>query len=206
VRSSPAAAALLLLVLLSARTAPAPERAVTSLLEMRQEHVVIQKWDLSCGAAALATVLTYQHGDPVPERDIARALIKREEYLANPALVRVRQGFSLLDLQRYVDGRGYEGVPLGKMTYQNLLERAPMIVPISMYGYNHFVVFRGALGNRVLLADPSFGNRTLAIEAFQDAWIEYPKFGHAGFLVKRRDGLPPPNQLAPKPSDFLTLG
>ncbi|MGH6897709.1 MAG: C39 family peptidase [Geminicoccaceae bacterium] len=179
---------------------------MTSLLEMRQEHVVIQEWDISCGAAALATVLTYQHGDPVPERDIAQALIKREEYLTNPTLVRVQQGFSLLDLQRYVDGRGYEGVPLGMMTYQDLLELAPMIVPISTYGYNHFVVFRGAFGNRVLLADPSFGNRTLAIETFQDAWIEYPEFGHVGFLVKRRDGLPPPNQLAPKRSDFVTLG
>jgi predicted double-glycine peptidase len=181
-------------------------RYVRSLLEMREDRVVVQKWDLSCGAAALATLLTYQHGDPVPEQDIARALIQREEYLANPALVRVRQGFSLLDLRRYVDQRGYEGVPLGNMTYQDLLERAPMIVPLSMYGYNHFVVFRGALGNRVLLADPSYGNRTLAIETFREAWIEYPEFGHVGLLVKRRDELPPPNLLAPKPSDFVTLG
>ena len=205
-RSSLAAASLLLLALLSAKSTPAAERAVISLLEMRQERVVVQEWDLSCGAAALATVLTYQHGDAVPERDIARALIKREEYLVNPRLVRVRQGFSLFDLQRYVDGRGYEGVPLGKMTYEDLLERAPMIVPISMYGYNHFVVFRGALGNRVLLADPSFGNRTLAIETFQNAWIEYPQFGRVGFQVKRRDGLPPPNQLVPKSTEFVTLG
>ena len=48
---------------------------VKSLLEMRQNRVVVQKWDLSCGAAALATILNYQHGDPVPERQIARALI-----------------------------------------------------------------------------------------------------------------------------------
>jgi len=27
-------------------------RAVESLLELRQEKVVVQKWDLSCGAAA----------------------------------------------------------------------------------------------------------------------------------------------------------
>ncbi len=36
---------------------------VKSLLEMRQERTVIQEWDLSCGAAALATLLNYQHGD-----------------------------------------------------------------------------------------------------------------------------------------------
>ena len=65
------------------------------------------------------------------------------------------------------------------------------------------MVFRGARGNRVLLADPSFGSWTLAIETYLDAWIEYPEFGQVGFLVKRRDGLPPPEQLAPKPSDFV---
>ena len=45
---------------------------------MRRDRVVVQKWDLSCGAAALATILTYQHGDPVPEREIATGLIQRE--------------------------------------------------------------------------------------------------------------------------------
>jgi predicted double-glycine peptidase len=48
-----------------------------------------------------------------------------------------------------------------------------MIVPINLYGYNHSLVFRGALGTRVLLADPSLRSRTLAIETFLDAWIEY---------------------------------
>ena len=124
VRSSPVSVALLLLVLLFAGSAPAAERAVISLREMRQERAVVQQWDLSCGAPALATLLTYQRSDPVHERDIARAAIKREEYLANPALVRVRRGCSLFDLQRYVDGHGYEGIPLGNMTYQDLLARA----------------------------------------------------------------------------------
>ena len=59
-------------------------RPVKSLLEMRHEHVVIQKFDLSCGAAALATLLNYQYGDPVSERDVAKALIRREEYLREP--------------------------------------------------------------------------------------------------------------------------
>ena len=37
--------------------APAGERPpVRSLLEMRRDNVVIQEWDLSCGAAALTTL------------------------------------------------------------------------------------------------------------------------------------------------------
>ncbi len=178
---------------------------VRSFLEMRRDKVVVQKWDLSCGAAALATILNYQHGDPVSEKEIASSLINREEYLANPLLVRAQQGFSLLDLKRYVDDRGYEGVGYGRLTLENLIERAPIMVPVNFNGYNHFVVFRGVRGNRVLLADPAFGNRTMLIEKFEDGWIDYPNFGHVGFVVTRRDGAAPPNRLTARAGDFVML-
>jgi uncharacterized protein len=186
--------------------APADEqRPVRSLLEMRRDKVVVQKWDLSCGAAALATLLNYQYGDLVTEREIAKGLIGRKDYLENPSLVRVRHGFSLLDLKRYVDGRGYRGSGYGRLTLNDLIDRAPIMVPLSLHGYNHFVVFRGARGNRVLIADPAFGNRTMLVERFEDAWIEFPKFGKVGFVVAAPDGSAPRNQLAPRPGDFLAL-
>src|SRR4051812_16685010 len=77
----------------------AEQRAVKSLLEMRRGNVVVQNFDLSCGAAALATLLTFQHGDPVTEKEIVDQLIRDPKYLANPLIVRERQGFSLLDLK-----------------------------------------------------------------------------------------------------------
>lgn len=178
---------------------------VKSLLEMRQDRVVVQQWDLSCGAAALATLLNYQHGDPVSEREIAKGLIEREEYLAEPLLVRAQHGFSLLDLKRYVEKRGYQGIGYGKLTLEDLLERAPIIVPVRLNGYNHFVVFRGGSGNRVLLADPAFGNYTMFAKKFERAWLDYAQFGKVGFVVARLDDAPPPNQLAPRPSDFVSL-
>jgi uncharacterized protein len=185
--------------------ASAAQPPVKSLLEMRQADVVVQQWDLSCGAAALATLLNYQHGDPVSEREVAVGLFKRKEYIENPTLVQVREGFSLLDLERYVGRRGYEGIGYGQLTFDQLVAKAPIIVPIHTYGYNHFVVFRGAMGNRVLLADPAYGNRTMLRERFDKAWIDYPELGHIGFVVVRRDGLIPPNRLAPRPEDFVTL-
>lgn len=200
---------MLVALILSAAIAvplPAAERGpVKSLLEMRQDRVVVQKWDLSCGAAALATLLNYQHGDPVPEREIAKALLQRQEYLADPSRVLSQQGFSLLDLKRYVDQRGYEGIGYGRLTLQDLLERSPIIVPLSLHGYNHFVVFRGRRGDRVLMADPAWGNRTLRVEKFEEAWIDSPQIGRVGFVVARRDGGKPPNRLAPRASDFVML-
>jgi uncharacterized protein len=172
---------------------------VRSLLEMRRENVIVQDFDLSCGAAALATLLTYQHGDPVSEQEVARGLIQREEYIARPELVRLRQGFSLLDLKRYVERRGYAGIGYGQLELADLIERAPIMVPVNFNGYNHFVIFRGLVGDRALLADPAYGNRTMPVEAFEDALLDYPEFGKVGFVVARRDGVAPPNRLAPEP-------
>lgn len=198
-------AAILFAALGGAPGMAAAREPVKSLLEMRQDRVVVQQWDLSCGAAALATLLNYQHGDPVSEREIARGLIQRPEYLARPELVQIRQGFSLLDLKRYVDQQGYEGIGYGKLTLKDLTERAPIMVPVNFYGYNHFVVFRGILGEQVLLADPAWGNRTLSVERFEAAWLDYPQIGRVGFVVARRDGSTPPNRLAPRASDFVML-
>ena len=192
-------------MLVAQHAAAQDSRPVASLIEIRERNVVVQEWDLSCGAAALATILNYQHGDPVSEREIATGMMSRTEYLANPMLVRSRQGFSLLDLKRFVDRRGYNGIGLGQLTLEHLVVRAPMIVPINVYGYQHFVVFRGTLGNRVLLADPAFGNRTMVRSDFENAWIDFAEIGHVGFLVARKDGLIPPNRLEPKPGDFVTL-
>jgi uncharacterized protein len=183
----------------------AADGAVKSLLEMRRDNVVVQEWDLSCGAAALATILNHQYDDPVSEREIALGLISREEYLADPELVRIQQGFSLLDLKRYVDARGYQGIGYGNLNFQDLVDMAPIMVPVDLSGYPHFVVFRGALGNRVLLADPGFGNRTMLAAKFEPAWLEYPEFGKVGFVVAPVDGTAPPGRLAASSLDFVSL-
>lgn len=182
------------------------EAAIRSLLEARHERVVVQKWDLSCGAASLATILKYQFGEPVTERDVAVALMRRKEYLANPSLVRARQGFSLLDLQRAVDRLPqYKGVGLGRLSLPDLIERAPMIVPVSVHGYSHFVVFRGVYRGHVLIADPSWGNRTMSVASFARLWREFPGMGRIGFYVVPRHGKPPGNRLAPREEDIVTV-
>jgi predicted double-glycine peptidase len=183
---------------------------VQSLLEIRHDRVMIQKWDLSCGAAALATVLHYQFGEPVTEKEIAHALIRRTEYVEHPELVQVREGFSVLDLKRYVQtyrsGSLYKGEGLGQLDLSDLIERAPIMVPVNALGYNHFVIFRGVMGNRVLVADPAWGNRTMTIDKFQRMWLDYGEpMGHIGFVVESANGRKLPNRMQPKPSDFVML-
>jgi uncharacterized protein len=184
----------------------AEARPVKSLLEMRRENVVVQEWDISCGAASLATLLHFRFGDSVAERAIAKALVRRAEYIADPTLVQARQGYSLLDLKRYVDSRGYKGIGYGKMSFEDLIDRTPVIVPIDANGYKHFVIFRGVAGNRVLLADPAWGNRTMPIETFEAMWLDYPELGKVGFVVvEEEETYAAPNRLTPRPEEFLML-
>jgi predicted double-glycine peptidase len=75
---------------------------------------------------------------------------------------------------------------------------APAIVPVVVRGYPHFVVVRGKAADNMLIADPAFGNHTMDVRSFEEAWQ-----GGIGFAVRRRDGKSPPNELTKRPTDAL---
>jgi predicted double-glycine peptidase len=170
-------------------TAP---RVVRSMLEQRQEQVVIQQWDISCGAAALATLLTYDLGKPTTEREVAAGMLRHTSIQR----VRAQLGFSLLDLKRYAENHGFDADGYGDMTLRDLAETGPAIVPVTLRGYNHFVVFRGIQGDRVLLADPGWGNRTMQIPYFMKVWTT-----RVAFSVSR-PGKKPVHRLMARSDNF----
>jgi hypothetical protein len=179
---APTPALLLGLVVLGALLAtPAAgqERStrVRSLAEIRHEGVVMQRWDLSCGAAALATLLTYHLGDPVTERQVATGMLRR----TNPVRVRTRGGFSLLNMQEYAEARGHQAEGYGDMSLADLTRHLPSIVPVDFNGYDHFIVVMAVRDGRVIFADPSFGNWQLPILEFEGAWKR-----RVAFIVTRR--------------------
>jgi hypothetical protein len=183
---------------LAASLAPAAQgRVVRSMLEIRDEQVVRQQWDLSCGAAAIATLLTYQLNDPVSEREVALAMLRH----TTPTLVRQRLGFSLLDLKAYAATHGFAVAAYQGMTLDDLDPLAPAITPIRWRGFSHFVVYRGRQDGRVLIADPAFGNRTLSEEAFNAVWAH-----GVGFIVFDPKNPHAPNRMGAPAELFLTSG
>lgn len=139
---------------------------VESLLERRWKHVSRQSLDVSCGSAALATILQYQFGDQVTEEALIRAILKQ----VSQKDVSARGGFTLLDLKRAAIELGYT-VHGYKLTFERLAElNSPALVPITVRGFKHFVVFRGVIGDRVVLADPAFGNLLVPDFLFESIW------------------------------------
>lgn len=140
---------------------------VRSLKDIRNSRVVKQKWDQSCGSAALSTLLTYYLGIPTAETTIIGDMVRH----GDPLRVRQRGGFSLLDLKRYVNRQGYKSQGFGRMSLGELARyNTPAIVPIKTHGYDHFVIFIARFGDRVVLADPAYGNLTLGTERFEAIW------------------------------------
>ena len=142
-------------------------RNVHSMVELRWKNLTRQGWDISCGAAALSTLLTHHQKKKFSEMAITLTILKNSD----PALVRERGGFSLYDLKRFVQAVGLEGLGYGDMTLDDLeLFDIPAILPIRIGDFDHFVVFKKRLGNHILVGDPAFGNISFPANRFEKMW------------------------------------
>lgn len=137
-----------------------------SMVDLKFTSVVRQRLDLSCGAAALATLLTYFYGDRVGEIEIIAEIAKfgdREKI--------EKEGFSMLELKKFGERRGYISQGYRVNDVAKLAElKLPVITLVNINGYNHFVVIKGARDGQVFTADPAFGNRSFAMAEFARQW------------------------------------
>jgi predicted double-glycine peptidase len=138
---------------------------VKSMKDLRFQATLRQQYDFSCGSAALATLLTHHYNIPTTEQ------VAFQEMFSTGDQQKIRrEGFSLLDMQRFLKNRGFTAngfrLPLDKLVEAKL----PAIVLISDDGYHHFVVVKGARDGRILLGDPSRGTRLMARERFESIW------------------------------------
>ena len=146
---------------------PAQDFAVptASMEERRFATVVRQRYDFSCGSAALATLLRYHYALSADEESVFRGMWRN----GDQAQIR-RLGFSLLDMKRYLasyemTGNGYK-VSLEKVAEAGV----PGVVLLNIKNYHHFVVVKGVNDREVLVGDPSLGLRTMSRTEFLSAW------------------------------------
>jgi predicted double-glycine peptidase len=139
-----------------------------TLKELRDQYVVKQQQDYSCGAAALATLMMYYFGEQTSEREILDSLISQltEEQRQQKAL----KGFSLLDLKQVAEMKGYQAAGFKLTATQLLGLSAPVIVFLEVQGYKHFAVLRAIDRGRAYLADPARGNMRMSFSRFLDEW------------------------------------
>ncbi|MDH5738983.1 MAG: C39 family peptidase [Nitrospira sp.] len=170
---------------------------VTSFVKLRYKNMVRQSNDVSCGAAALATILDYFYDETVTEESLMDGIMQMLPNLNEKDKIE-KEGFSLLELKRYAEKLGYVSNGYRLDGVQRLAQLpVPVIALVNVRGYNHFVVIKGVMEGQVYLADPAFGNSTRPVEGFGQEWngivlvILHPtKEGNSTFAMDARPTAP----------------
>lgn len=139
---------------------------MSTMLDRRFFSVVRQRYDFSCGSAALATLLRYHYG--VRNADEELTFSGMWEH-GDQAAIR-KLGFSLLDMKRYLATLKLETQGFRVTLDQIAQTRVPGIALTETHGYKHFVVIKGVTKDYVLVGDPSRGLLRIPREDFQKIW------------------------------------
>ena len=162
---------------------------------VNSRNLIRQKMDFSCGSAATATIYNYYLNDPLTERQVINGLFR----FGNKRKIIQNRGFSLLDIKKLSNVLGYK-VNGYKLDLDSLIELGkPAIVTIVLGNYKHFVVFRGAVGDRVFLADPALGNTIMKRDEFEKIWYK-----HIALIIEQKR--PGVNRLALSADDMRWVG
>lgn len=140
---------------------------VVSVREARFKKVIRQRYDFSCGSAAVATLLTYHYDRPTTEETVFRDMFLK----GDQDKIR-KEGFSLLDMKGYLDRQGLRAngyrVGLDKLSENGI----PAIALINTKGYLHFVVIKGVDEAEIVIADPALGTKIMPRAEFEQNWNE----------------------------------
>jgi hypothetical protein len=136
-----------------------------TMLQRRFHAVIRQKYDFSCGSAALATLLQFHYGVRATESSVFDGMWQE----GDRAQIQV-QGFSLLDMKRYLQATGLRAEGYRVTLDQIAKTGVPGIALTVTDGYRHFVVIKGVTPTEVLIGDPSRGLLAYSRKDFEATW------------------------------------
>jgi uncharacterized protein len=138
---------------------------VMSWADIPFRSIVRQRYDFSCGSAAVATLLTYHYGKPTSEQQSFAQMWK-----AGDKPVITKSGFSMFDMKNYLQSIGLHSEGY-RMSINDLRKgKRPAIVLLDINGYKHFVVVKGVIGDTVLVGDPIRGLMQYKAPDFKKSW------------------------------------
>jgi uncharacterized protein len=138
---------------------------VVSMREARFQTIILQKYDYSCGSAALASLRTFHYDRPTTEEVVFKAMFATGDQEKIQ-----KEGFSLLDMKVHLARQGLVADGY-KMTLDRLAKLGvPVITLIDTGGYRHFVIIKGIREDDVVIGDPAQGVIVVPKAKFEPAW------------------------------------
>lgn len=127
--------------------------------------VIRQRYDFSCGSAAVATLLTYHYDRPTAERTPFKSMWE----LGDKETIK-KVGFSMLDMRNYLQSIGYRAEGFRLEPDQLIQVKRPVIVLLDLNGFKHFVVVKGQTKDQVLVGDSVLGIKKYSTQEFEKYW------------------------------------
>jgi predicted double-glycine peptidase len=153
------------------------EFAVKSYHEFRNENVIRQSYEQSCGASSLAALISMLDIKQLSELDVLEKMSENKNSL-NTDMV------SFKDLKETSAKLGYEAQ--GYRLDRNLFDKLniPVLVKIENDPrFPHFVIAINHPGDFVTIMDPSFGEYVSLKSDFFKLWDRQSKGGYALILA-----------------------
>ena len=183
---------------------------VKSWREMRDEDVVRQKFDFSCGAASMATIMNYFYDKNVTENGIVKTVLEMKG-VGTEAKKLEKSDFALSfsDLAAYGQTLGFKGIGVAMDIDALSKLRIPVILYVKIRRFEHFTVFKGIKGDFVYLADPSYGNMKVKMAKFTEMFYQRDDLKYPGRVLafipmdKKKAATNPSFMKVPDSSDYL---
>lgn len=155
------------------------EWVVKSYQEIKNERVIRQTYEQSCGASSLATLLNILDDKKFDELKLLKIMSGQELYT---------DMVSFADLSDAVEKLGFQSNSY-QINRENLdkLVNIPMLVKIEDDPrFPHFVIIINHKGNYLQVLDPSHGEYISSKSQFFSIWDRYNKGGYALLLLLKK--------------------
>ncbi len=152
-------------------------RQPMSIHELRTLGMSRQAHEFTCGAAALATLLTAL-GKPTSESEVLQVIFSdTTRYHVNAAGQMEIHPLSAADLEKVARQEGFRAVTMQAATAGDALaalsKLQPIICRVQLYKeFLHFVVIQGAENGWVYMSDPAYGHVRVPVSHFDRVWEE----------------------------------
>lgn len=168
-------------------------RPTKSWVEKRDQGIVKQTFDASCGATSLANILNNYYGLKTNELDVLAAM-----RLDRPRL------YSLKDIGNAVNALGFKPIYFAS-DYDTLTKlKIPVIIYIESIDGGHFSVLRDIDDSYVWLNDPAWGNVRKTKAQFLKLWLSNNGLGKGlGVVREEADDNVDPNYFGSIPDDVV---
>lgn len=160
-------------------------KPVKSWLELKNQNMVKQEYDYSCGSATLATILKYYYNLEIDEKTILDGVLESKGLSKEDKneFENSEMNLSFYDLGAYANSLNFKAIGLSLDLDSLKKLQVPVILFVKVRKDEHFTVYKSMDKNFVYLADPTFGNIKISIAKFEEMFYQREDLTHPGKIL-----------------------